>query len=375
MCIFFIPHSSLVFLRWVWMSPCSTGLSATVSNATPWRRNTECVHTPETFLTKCNSHYDCIMMMTAWPFFTSLVCVNTAHRFIAGISINDGFRQRIYIHSPIETIYARPYPPSFRNHTSHYRFLRTLFCNHPWNLVNSRHCWPRQVVNWAQYLQSSVQTVLRRSWLWYRRIFQQSSMYIAAADQRFQLFPRLVRLSFVLFFCCLLFRNTLPRNIKELFLHSNTATLWSFQRDTKSFTAAGLRKSGFSRMIVFSKRLNQCNFHFLVFYNSGFYFLFFSLLFIITRCVPHPTISCFPSWRFYKSLLHDGVTAWDRVLPAGVFPLSAGGNPLGFFFLRDNRKSSPRSTVSKKSSRNINTAEKIGGNLSEIWSEKNQYLP
>ena len=35
----------------------------------------------------------------------------------------------------------------------------------------------------------------------------------------------------------------------------------------------------------------------------------------------HPTISCFPSWRFYKSLLHDGVTAWDRVLPAGVFPL------------------------------------------------------
>jgi len=36
----------------------------------------------------------------------------------------------------------------------------------------------------------------------------------------------------------------------------------------------------------------------------------------------HPTISCFPSWRFYKSLLHDGVTAWDRVLPAGVFPTS-----------------------------------------------------
>eukprot|EP00667_Euglena_gracilis_P001197 EG_transcript_1197 len=34
----------------------------------------------------------------------------------------------------------------------------------------------------------------------------------------------------------------------------------------------------------------------------------------------HPTISCFPSWRFYRSVLNDGVTAWDRALPAGVFP-------------------------------------------------------
>jgi hypothetical protein len=34
----------------------------------------------------------------------------------------------------------------------------------------------------------------------------------------------------------------------------------------------------------------------------------------------HPTISCFPSWRFYHSLLRDGVTAMERALPNGVFP-------------------------------------------------------
>eukprot|EP00667_Euglena_gracilis_P001410 EG_transcript_1409 len=34
----------------------------------------------------------------------------------------------------------------------------------------------------------------------------------------------------------------------------------------------------------------------------------------------HPTISCFPSWRFYKSILLDGISAHDRPLPPGVFP-------------------------------------------------------
>jgi len=34
----------------------------------------------------------------------------------------------------------------------------------------------------------------------------------------------------------------------------------------------------------------------------------------------HPTISCFPSWRFYNSKLMDGIVADDRKLPPGVFP-------------------------------------------------------
>eukprot|EP00667_Euglena_gracilis_P001695 EG_transcript_1695 len=34
----------------------------------------------------------------------------------------------------------------------------------------------------------------------------------------------------------------------------------------------------------------------------------------------HPTISCFPSWRFYHSVLLDGIGPADRVLPAGLFP-------------------------------------------------------
>eukprot|EP00668_Euglena_longa_P046586 GGOE01062271.1.p1 GENE.GGOE01062271.1~~GGOE01062271.1.p1 ORF type:complete len:946 (-),score=282.70 GGOE01062271.1:89-2659(-) len=34
----------------------------------------------------------------------------------------------------------------------------------------------------------------------------------------------------------------------------------------------------------------------------------------------HPTISCFPSWRFYHSVLLDGIGPADRILPAGLFP-------------------------------------------------------
>ena len=35
----------------------------------------------------------------------------------------------------------------------------------------------------------------------------------------------------------------------------------------------------------------------------------------------HPTISCFPSWRFYRSMLMDGVSAEERVLPEDLFPI------------------------------------------------------